>query len=55
MGLVDQQSRPARLAGGGPQVGQRAAVAVKRLASGLERLYARERAAGGLAQEHLLV
>ena len=53
--LADQQAGPAGLVGGRPQVGQRARVAVERLARGLERLEARERAAGGLAQEHLLV
>ena len=53
--LVDQQAGPAGLAGRRPQVGQRALVAVERLARGLERLEARQRAAGGLAQEHLLV
>ena len=55
VGFVDQQAGPAGLAGGRPQVGQRAVVAVERLAGGFEGLEARERAAGGLAQEHLLV
>ena len=50
-------SRPGQPAshGGRPQVGQRVLVAVERLAGGLERLEARQRAARGLAQEHLLV
>ena len=55
VGFVDQQPRPAGLAGGRPQVRQRVLVAVQRRTRGLERLEARQRAACGLAQEHLLV
>ena len=53
--LVDQQARPTGLARGRPQVRQGALVAVQRLPRGLQRLEPRQRAAGGLAQEHLLV
>ena len=55
LGFVDQQAGPAGLAGGGPQVGKRVLVAVERLAGGCDGLEARERAAGRLTQEHLLV
>ena len=53
-GLVDQEAGPAGLARGRPEVGQ-GRVAVERLARGLDRLEARQRAARGLAQEDLLV
>ncbi len=55
VGFVDQQSRPARLAGCGPQVRQRAVIAVECFARGLEGLRPRKRSARGLAQELLLV
>ena len=55
MRLVDQESGPAGLAGGRPEVGQRVCVAVERVAGRLERLEARQRATGGLAQEDLLI
>ena len=54
VGVVDQQPRPAGLAGHRPQLGE-LGVAVERLARGFERLHARERAARGLAEEFLLV
>ena len=52
--LVDQQPGPPGLDRHRPQVGQRVGV-LERVASRLDRLVARERAAGGLAQELLLV
>jgi len=55
LALSDEQSGPAGLLGRRPQVGQCVLVAVERLAGGLERLEARERAARGLPQEDLLV
>ena len=51
--LGDHQAGPAGLARGVPQV--EALAAVQRLAGRLQRLVARERAAGGLAQQLLLV
>jgi hypothetical protein len=53
--LGDQQAGPAGLPGRRPQVRCGALVAVERLAGGLQRLEARQRAARRLAQEHLLV
>jgi len=54
VGLVDQEARPARLRRGRPQIDGRAA-AVERLSRFLQRLEPRQRAAGCLAQQHLLV
>ncbi len=51
--LGHEQARPAGLDHGRPQVGQRSAL--ERVARGLDRLDARQRAARGLAQELLLV
>ena len=55
VGLVDQQPRPAGLDRRRPQVRQRRLLAVERLAGRFEGLEARQRPAGGLAQEFLLV
>jgi len=52
--LVDQQSGPPRLDRGRPQVRQRIRV-LERVPRGFDRLESPEGAAGGLAQEHLLV
>src|SRR6185437_306146 len=49
----DEQAGPARLARGGPQVGQLAAV--ERVAGGRDRVEAAERAARGLQEKDLLV
>ena len=51
---ISRPGQPASLAVG-HRSGSALCVAVERLARGLERLEARQRAAGGLAQEHLLV
>ncbi len=51
---ISRPGQPASLAVG-HRSGIALVVAVERLAGGLERLEARERAARGLAQEHLLV
>ena len=52
--LRDQHAGPAGLDGHRPQVGQRGGV-LERSARGLDGLDARQRPAGGLAQQHLLV